>query len=139
MIDGRVQVRVNGGQGEIVLETNSTFNDGKFHAVVISKKRKEVELRIDDAYQTSQKLRAGVAIRAPESGGLYFGGLPSLINDTKMVATNAPLRGAIKDVIFNEECVFLAPLNKTYFKVFLPNRQTYHLDLKAQIRINQYQ
>lgn len=103
MIEGRVQVRINGGQGEIVLQSNDTFNDGKYHAVVVSKKRKDIELRIDDAYQTSQKLPSSAAIKAPESGGLYFGGLPSLINDTKMISTNTPLKGAIKDVILNEE------------------------------------
>lgn len=98
-----MQVRLNPGQAELVLQSNNTFNDGRYHSVTVIKKRKEVELRIDDAYQTSGKLRNGIAIKAPESnGGLYFGGLPALINNTKMIATNTPLYGAIKDVIFND-------------------------------------
>lgn len=103
VIEGHVEVRLNSGKGELVLQSNGTFNDGKYHTVIISKVRKDIELRIDDAYQTNKKLSTSAAIRAPESGGLYFGGLPFLINVTKMVATNIPLRGAIKDVIYNEE------------------------------------
>ncbi|KAL6255156.1 hypothetical protein P5V15_013489 [Pogonomyrmex californicus] len=103
VLNGQVQVRLNAGQGELVLQSNNTFNDGRYHSITVIKKRKEVELRIDDAYQTSGRLRSSIAIRAPESnGGLFFGGLPALINNTKMVATNTPLYGAIKDVIFND-------------------------------------
>lgn len=103
ILDGQVQIRLNAGHGELVLQSNNTFNDGKYHSVIVIKKRKEVELRIDDAYQTSGRLRNSIAIKAPSSnGGLFFGGLPALINNTKMVATNTPLYGAIKDVIFND-------------------------------------
>ncbi|KAL0132326.1 hypothetical protein PUN28_000249 [Cardiocondyla obscurior] len=102
VFNGQVQVRLNAGHGELVLQSNNTFNDGRYHSVTVIKKRKEVELRIDDAYQTSGKLRSGIAIKAPDSGGLFFGGLPALINNTKMVAINTPLYGAIQDVIFND-------------------------------------
>lgn len=103
ILNGQVQVRLNSGQTELVLQSNNTFNDGRYHSITVIKKRKDVELRIDDAYQTSGKLHSGIAIKAPESnGGLFFGGLPALINNTKMIATNTPLYGAIKDVIFND-------------------------------------
>lgn len=104
ILNGQVQVRLNASKGELVLQSNNTFNDGKYHSVTIIKKRKEIELRIDDAYQTAGKLPSGIAIKAPDSnGGLFFGGLPALINNTKMVATNTPLYGAIRDAIFNDE------------------------------------
>lgn len=104
IFNGQVQARLNAGQGELILQSNNTFNDGRYHSVTIIKKRKEVELRIDDAYQTSGRLRSSIAIKAPDlNGGLFFGGLPALINNTKMVATNTPLYGAIKDVIFNDQ------------------------------------
>ncbi|KAK0081679.1 hypothetical protein PV325_011758 [Microctonus aethiopoides] len=102
VVNGQIQVRLNGGRGEIILQTNNTFNDGKYHTVFVSKKRKDVELRIDDAYQSAARLPTGVAIRAPDYGGLFFGGLPALINNTKMIGSNVPLYGAIKDVIFND-------------------------------------
>ncbi|XP_036145001.1 laminin subunit alpha-1 isoform X3 [Monomorium pharaonis] len=103
IFNGQVHVRLNAGHGELILQSNNTFNDGRYHSITVIKKRKEVELRIDDAYQTSGKLRNSMAIKAPDSnGGLFFGGLPALINNTKMVATNTPLYGAIKDVIFND-------------------------------------
>ncbi|XP_039307072.1 laminin subunit alpha-1 isoform X3 [Solenopsis invicta] len=103
ILNGQVQVHLNAGHGELVLRSNNTFNDGRYHSVTIIKNRKEVELRIDDAYQTSGRLRNSMAIKAPGSnGGLFFGGLPALINNTKMIATNTPLYGAIKDVIFND-------------------------------------
>lgn len=99
-----MQVRLNAGKGELVLQSNNTFNDGRYHSVTVIKKRKVVELRIDDAYQTTGKLPTGAAIKAPAaSGGLFFGGLPALINNTRMIAANTPLYGAIKDVIFNDE------------------------------------
>lgn len=99
-----MQVRLNAGKGELLLQSNNTFNDGRYHSITIIKKRKEVELRIDDAYQATGKLPTSVAIKAPDSnGGLFFGGLPALINNTKMVSSNTPLYGAIKDVIFTEE------------------------------------
>lgn len=99
-----MQVRLNAGRGELVLQSNDTFNDGRYHSVTVIKRRKEVELRIDDAYQTSGRLPTSAAIKAPEgNGGLFFGGLPVLINNTKMITTTTPLYGAIKDAVFNEE------------------------------------
>ncbi|XP_076178093.1 laminin subunit alpha-1-like [Ptiloglossa arizonensis] len=101
--NGQVQVRLNAGRGELVLRSNDTFNDGRYHTITIIKRRKDVELRIDDAYQSTGRLPTSAAIRAPEgSGGLFFGGLPVLINNTKMIATITPLYGAIKDAIFND-------------------------------------
>ncbi|XP_051174494.1 laminin subunit alpha-1 isoform X1 [Leptopilina boulardi] len=104
LIKGHIQVRLNGGKGEIIVQSNETYNDGKYHSILISKKRKEIELRVDDSYQGSGKLPTGTAIKAPDTnGGLYFGGLPALINNTKMVSTAVPLYGAIRDVLINEE------------------------------------
>lgn len=104
LINGQVQVRLSAGKGKLVLQSNDTFNDGRYHSVTIIKKRKDVELRIDDAYQSTGRLPTSAAIKAPEvSGGLFFGGLPVLINNTKMIATTTPLYGAIKDAIFNEK------------------------------------
>ena len=104
MTKGQIEVRLNGGKGELILRSNGTYNDGKYHSVFINKKRKDVELRVDDTYQGSGRLPIGSAIKAPDSnGGLYFGGLPALINDTKMVSTSVPLYGSIKDVMINNE------------------------------------
>nr|XP_012216711.1 PREDICTED: laminin subunit alpha-1-like [Linepithema humile] len=106
IFNGQVQVRLSAGKGELLLQSNNTFNDGRYHSITVIKKRKEVELRIDDAYQATGKLPTSVAIKAPDSnGGLFFGGLPALINNTKMISTNTPLYGAIKDVIFNDEII----------------------------------
>ncbi|XP_076245323.1 wing blister [Calliopsis andreniformis] len=106
LINGQVQIRLNAGRGELVLQSNDTFNDGRYHSVTIIKRRKDVELRIDDAYQTAGRLPTGAAIRAPEGhGGLFFGGLPVLINNTKMIATTVPLYGAIKDAVFDDKIV----------------------------------
>ncbi|XP_072763928.1 laminin subunit alpha-1 isoform X2 [Anoplolepis gracilipes] len=106
ILNGQVQVRLNAGKGELVLQSNNTFNDGRYHSVTVIKKRKEIELRIDDAYQTAGRLPTSIAIKAPElNGGLFFGGLPALINNTKMIATNTPLYGAIRNAIFNDEII----------------------------------
>ncbi|XP_074102845.1 wing blister [Cotesia typhae] len=105
IVEGHVQVRVNAGKGEVVLQSNNTYNDGKYHAVSFLKRRKEIELRIDDAYQGSGKLPSGAAVRARDFGGLFFGGLPALINNTEMIGSSIPLYGAIKDAVFNDEVV----------------------------------
>lgn len=99
-----MQVRLNAGRGELTLQSNDTFNDGRYHSVTVIKRRKDIELRIDDAYQSAGKLPTSAAIKAPEeSGGLFFGGLPVLINNTNMISTITPLYGTIKDAIFNDE------------------------------------
>ncbi|XP_032674953.1 laminin subunit alpha-1 isoform X4 [Odontomachus brunneus] len=103
IINGQVQVRLNAGQGELTLQSNSTFNDGRYHSVTVIKRRKDVELRTDDAYQSTGRLPTSAAIKAPNVRGLFFGGLPALINNTKMITSNTPLYGAIKDVIINDE------------------------------------
>ncbi|CAB0032889.1 unnamed protein product [Trichogramma brassicae] len=105
VIDGHIEVRVNNGKGEAVLQSNGTFNDGKYHTVIVNKKRKEIELRIDDAYQMSEKLLIPDAVRAPKSGGLFFGGLPQSIMSTKKISTKTALQGAIKDVIYNDDSI----------------------------------
>ncbi|XP_078049382.1 wing blister isoform X1 [Augochlora pura] len=106
LINGQVQVRLNAGKGELVLQSNGTFNDGRYHAVTIIKKKKDVKLIVDDTYKISGRLPKGAAIGAPEgAGGLFFGGLPEAINTTKMIATNTPLYGAIKDVMFTDEII----------------------------------
>ncbi|XP_014221917.2 laminin subunit alpha-1 [Trichogramma pretiosum] len=105
VIDGHLEVRVNNGKGEAVLQSNGTFNDGKYHTVIVNKKRKEIELRIDDAYQMSEKLSIPDAVRAPKLGGLFFGGLPQLIMSTKKISTKTSLQGAIKDFIYNDDSI----------------------------------
>ncbi|XP_015124906.1 laminin subunit alpha-1, partial [Diachasma alloeum] len=105
LVNGQVQVRINAGVGELTLQSNSTFNDGKYHTVTIMKRRKNVELRIDDAYQDGGVLPSAAVVRAPEFGGLFFGGLTALINDTRMIGSVVPLYGAIKEAIFNEEII----------------------------------
>ncbi|XP_053979211.1 laminin subunit alpha-1-like isoform X1 [Hylaeus volcanicus] len=104
VINGQVQVRMNAGRGELVLQSNVTFNDGRYHSVTIIKSKRNVELWIDDALQNKGVLASRSAIKAPGVyGGLFFGGLPELINNTKMIATTTPLYGAIKDAIFDDE------------------------------------
>ncbi|XP_025159598.1 laminin subunit alpha-1 isoform X2 [Harpegnathos saltator] len=106
IVNGQVQARLNAGRGELLLQSNGTFNDGRYHSATVIKTRKEIELRIDDAYQSTGRLPTSAAIKAPNvNGGLFFGGLPALINNTKMVTTHTPLYGAIKDVIINDQII----------------------------------
>ncbi|XP_066580920.1 laminin subunit alpha-1 [Prorops nasuta] len=102
VVNGQVQIRLNAGKGELILQTNNTYNDGRYHSVTIIKRRKEIEFKIDDAYQISGRMPSSAAIKGPDFGGLYFGGLPALINNTKMVGSSVPLYGSIKDVIFDD-------------------------------------
>ncbi|KAF7990369.1 hypothetical protein HCN44_000174 [Aphidius gifuensis] len=103
IVDGKIQIRINAGKGELILQSNDTFNDGEYHTITIIKERKEITLRINDNYQSSGKLSSSTAIKGPQFGGLYFGGLPASLNTTKMIGSIVPLYGAIRNTIFNDK------------------------------------
>lgn len=99
---------MDAGRGTVVLQSapgSAPLNDGLLHSVAVTKMGRRLELRVDDALQSTASLPEGpAAVRAPgDQGGLYFGGVPATLNVSDMVATSMPLIGTIKDAIFNDE------------------------------------
>ncbi|KAK3921962.1 Laminin subunit alpha-1 [Frankliniella fusca] len=108
--NGRLEVRVDAGRGTAVLQSGgdgaaAALNDGHLHAVAVTKTGRRLELRVDDVVQSSATLPEGAAaVKAPgDVGGLFFGGVPSSLNVSDLLATTMPLIGTIKDAIFNDE------------------------------------
>ncbi|XP_071452213.1 laminin subunit alpha-2-like [Hetaerina americana] len=108
---GRVEARVEAGRGEVRLRSEARYDDNHNHAVTMIKTGRRVELRVDDRTVSSATLPEGASqVRAPESGGLFLGGLPPVeVNWNSSIALAGmapnfhPLIGAIQDFIFNDE------------------------------------
>jgi len=105
LVDGRLNVQVDAGRGEVVLSPQKHFNDGKFHSLSVTKTGRRLELRVDDELQDTGTLPKGATVvHAPgPSDGLYFGGVPSNFTNTGLAASSVPLIGTIKDIIFNDQ------------------------------------
>lgn len=107
---------MNAGKGDLKLVSNiSTLNDGHFHSVNVVKSGRKIELLIDEIVQAKGTLpqKAVVLHAMPLSmegnatQGLFLGGFPSDLNDTDItnqhIACTIPLRGAIKELVFDGE------------------------------------
>ncbi|CAG2061905.1 unnamed protein product, partial [Timema podura] len=103
--EGTLRVWANAGRGDTFLNSTNAYNDGQFHALVVTKNGRKLQLRVDDRLEGTTTLPEGAtALKAPgDIGGLYLGGLPPGLNAVNMVASVVPLFGTIKDVIFNEK------------------------------------
>ncbi|KAL1124511.1 hypothetical protein AAG570_001137 [Ranatra chinensis] len=103
---GQVDVRLNGGRGEVRLASvGPDLADAAAHSVSVSKLGRRLELRVDDHLEATALLPAegGAPVRAPgPQGGLYFGGLPPHFNTTGRTFSAVPFVGTIKDAIFND-------------------------------------
>lgn len=104
---------VNAGNGAIKLvsRTDANYSDGQFHAITVIKTGKRLELRVDDIIQVIGFMKeddSGLIRAAGIVGGLFFGGLPSDITFNISVASDVPLFGTIKDVIFDERYVVVS-------------------------------
>lgn len=101
---------VNAGKGDTKLSsrTDTNYSDGQFHAINVIKTGKRLELRVDDIIQGigfMEEEGTGTVRAAGIVGGLFFGGLPSDITYNVSSASDVPLIGTIKDVIFDERYV----------------------------------
>lgn len=102
--DGKINVKIDAGQGALLLTSNLTLNDGDYHVVSVTKVRKRFALRINDELQSLKRLSGtlDVVILPEEKGGLFIGGAPSEF--ANLAALN-PFEGSIKDLVFNNRSV----------------------------------
>lgn len=107
LIQGRINVRIDAGQGAIELTSNLTLNDGEFHVVSVSKTGRRFELQINDEYQSNRSFeRTPYLVNLPEGnkGGLYVGGAPPF-EEFSVITSLEPFEGAIKDLVFNNKSI----------------------------------
>lgn len=105
LINGHAVFWVDAGKGKIELKSNSTFNDGEFHVVYVAKNRKKFELHVDDNLEAFKSFQAPTRVNSPEEYGLFIGGAPDFPEFDNVVPTFSGLRGAIKDLVFNNQTV----------------------------------
>jgi laminin, alpha 1/2 len=107
LINGHIHVWIVAGKGRVELESNLTLNDGEFHVVNINKMGRKFELRINDKLELVRSLSATPAqiISPEEFGGLFLGGVPDFPEFDNMAPTLSGLKGAIKDVVFNNRSI----------------------------------
>ncbi|XP_043229158.1 laminin subunit alpha-2-like isoform X2 [Amphibalanus amphitrite] len=110
--DGKLELRVNGGGGEAVLTSKRTFHDGRPHTVTVLKQRRQLEMRVSDiVVATGQLPRRSGTVQAPESGGLFLGGVPPELSSALSTPAPPAFDGCISDVIFGDSLMqFDAPL-----------------------------
>ena len=61
-------------------------------------------LKVDDAEVNTTRLdRSSQVVSGPDTGGLYFGGVPENIDIVSLVGSSRPLKGCVRDVIVNNK------------------------------------
>ena len=61
-------------------------------------------LKVDDAEVNTTRLdHSTQVVVGPNTGGLYFGGVPENLDIVTMVGTSRPLKGCVRDIIVNDK------------------------------------
>ncbi|XP_075729518.1 wing blister isoform X1 [Rhipicephalus microplus] len=101
--DGHIELRLNGGAGEVASRSEQRYNDNKFHTITIIKRHRKIQVNVDDAEIDSLRLPKGTTdIEGPGMGGLFFGGVRGGIAIGDQAATRDNFIGTIKDAVFND-------------------------------------
>ncbi|XP_063590781.1 laminin subunit alpha lam-3-like isoform X2 [Penaeus indicus] len=104
LVEGHLDIQLNGGTGIERIMSAEKFNDGQLHSISVIKENRRVTLKVDDREVNSTRLdRGGQVLYGPNTGGLYFGGVPEGLDIVTMVGSSSPLKGCIRDVIVNNK------------------------------------
>ncbi|ROT86038.1 Laminin subunit alpha-1 [Penaeus vannamei] len=104
LVEGHLDIQLNGGTGIERIMSAEKFNDGQLHSISVIKENRRVTLKVDDREVNSTRLdRGGQVLYGPNTGGLYFGGVPQGLDIVTMVGSSSPLKGCIRDVIVNNK------------------------------------
>ncbi|XP_050712288.1 laminin subunit alpha-1-like isoform X2 [Eriocheir sinensis] len=106
LVEGHLDIRLNGGGGSHRIMSSTKYNDGRLHAFFVIKENRRVTLKVDDAEVNATRLdRGSQVVVGPDTGGLYFGGVPEDLDIVRMVGSSRPLKGCVRDVIVNNKVV----------------------------------
>ena len=90
--------------------TQKTYNDGLYHTIFVLKKNSKISVFVDDVRVDRGEIRLSVnaiEMKAPSHGGLFIGGVPSVISsdiiNSKMAASVENLVGTVKDFTFIDD------------------------------------
>jgi len=90
--------------------TEKTYNDGAHHTVFVIKRNRKISVYVDDLRVDRGEIRLAknaIEMKAPSHGGLFLGGVPSVISsdilNSKMAASVENLVGTILDFAFIDD------------------------------------
>ena len=105
MVGGRVVLRL----GATSLTTENTYNDGAHHTIFLIRRGSSLSVYIDDVQVDRGNLRLANQreIKAPSHGGLFIGGVPSVIRSdvltSNLAASVQNFVGTIQDFAFIDD------------------------------------
>ena len=106
LVGGRVSLRL----GSSSMTTDTTYNDGTFHTLFVSRRAARVTVYIDDVRLDAGGVRLAAGqgeIKAPSQGGLFIGGVPSVIKadvlNSNQAASVENFVGTIQDFAFIDD------------------------------------
>ncbi|XP_071547005.1 laminin subunit alpha-1-like isoform X2 [Panulirus ornatus] len=106
LVEGHLDIRLDGGTGSHRIMSSAKYNDGYLHSFFVIKENRRVTLKVDDREVNATRLdRGSQVVSGPDTGGLYFGGVPEEIDAVTMVGSSRALKGCIRDIIVNNEVV----------------------------------
>ncbi|XP_042207400.1 laminin subunit alpha-2-like [Homarus americanus] len=106
LVEGHLDIRLNGGTSSHRIMSSAKYNDGYLHSFFVIKENRRVTLKVDDKEVNGTRLdRGSQVVSGPDTGGLYFGGVPRDIEAVTMVGSSRSLKGCIRDVIINNKVV----------------------------------
>ena len=102
---GRVVLSLGGSS----LQTERTYNDGRHHTLFVTRRGDQLSTYIDDVLVEGGEMRLSNSreIKAPRQGGLFIGGVPSVIRAdvlaSNMAASVENFVGTIQDFAFIDD------------------------------------
>ena len=106
LLGGRVVLRV----GESSVQTVETYNDGRHHTLFVIRRADKLSTYIDDILVEGGEISLhsnNREIKAPSQGGLFIGGVPSVIKadvlTSNMAASVENFVGTIQDFAFIDD------------------------------------
>ncbi|XP_048872059.1 laminin subunit alpha-1-like isoform X2 [Brienomyrus brachyistius] len=104
LVDGRVQVTIELGEGPLILSTAKPYNTGKWHQLTLRRDKYNALLTVIDTSDPSnreelegQALGTDSALNRSEHDPIYIGGLPDFRSALLLPSTRS-FTGCIKDV-----------------------------------------
>ena len=107
--------------------TEKSYNDGQYHTLFVVKRGRKISVFVDDLQEDRGDVLVSteaVEMSSPRHGGLFLGGVPSVIRadviNSKMAASVNSLIGTIQDFLFiDDTTVRVVALNEplSFFNV----------------------
>ncbi|XP_026188237.1 laminin subunit alpha-5 isoform X2 [Mastacembelus armatus] len=96
LLDGHLQLLVDGGKRKASLRTRKKYNDNQWHTVFVKREGEMISLIVDGIGTQSKKIPGGDRTRL--TGSLYVGGVPPSL----MTSDSGGFVGCVRELMLNE-------------------------------------